>query len=1416
MIVTLLSTLFASISVAATFIAEHVPLVCGTIAISIIFYQMFAYYFIGNNDEEHIKTKRRVSPIREADEENNEIEHPLSTRVNVGVSRAKRAEKKTADWVIDAKKIYRSLMKPGRHSPADETSEHSRSNGRPSLRRRHSATGPMQFARAAKDFIVRGRGARFKRQFSELSRSNLPRPPTEFFEPSDIPEVPNHLKPEIFYILHYLKMLELPTDWSLDPKDISAEKYSAGDYIIRPGDDDDSIIAVLDGSVVVYINHGEGKDLKEYKVRRIDKGDCFFSLLSMLEILLNNENKFRNICVRAGTECRLARYKIRTFRESYMKNPGLWSRPIQIVVTRLLHVTLTTLHQYFGLSGELLKKRVDDRRSGEERNRHPSGSHGSFRHKQKTRQRLNSTEEWNEQQTTARKWMADALRIGDHSEALKLINERTVVMTLSENHIISEQNAEEERLVLVVSGTLVLSQEAVYEDEEANDDEWYSMVHPRELIGGLQLLTSEPSFHTVRTHTAATIAILNKEDFAELLEIRPEVILPVAESVIRRLSPFLRSVDFAIDWVLLDSGQAVYRSGDVSDSLFVVLSGRLRSVEKKMLVEEFGRGDMIGMVEVLQRVPRSTTVLAIRFSQLARIPEGLLNYIKMKFPQVGFRLVHLLGHYYSSSNRRTMVANTGFTDHLSGPIGDPRSHIKNLHTVAVIAASANVPLVPFTCELYNALNASLRVLRLSSKKVAEHLDPSVLEKLQSIEPSDGQADFRLMHWLNVQEDTFPLVIYECDNMATNWTRRCLRQADAILLVANGQQKPMKQSFMEEFLSINPDWVRTNKELILLWDEDTVAPQGTIEWLKGSWFSGHHHIRCPKRMTQWNPSTVTEREVIDYYEENVFWDKVDNNSDFARLARILTGNAVGVVLGGGGARGASHVGILRAIREHGIPIDFIGGTSMGAMIAGLYAESDMDVEQRAKEWFMLMNSLWPKIWDLTYAHSAMFTGAGFNKTVQAAFSDIAIEDLWLSYFCITTDISDSEMRVHRSGPLWAYCRASMSLAGYLPPLCDPVDGHLLLDGGYVNNLPADVMRSLGARVVIAVDVGAASENNLLNYGDSLNGFWVLFKKLNPFGEPVKVLNMEEIQSRLAYVSCVRQLEQVKKAPYCHYLRPPITQYETLDFAKFDEIYEVGYKYGSEKFDELVKKSDLLKNIIGPEVLRSLKLQQSRRELSKLANYDRSLASSFTNLAAQVSKIPKVASKDSSNSGNSSDDENNAAEGWWPRSGQHSPDDLRASYVMDDEVEGYVSEPCSGYRYRAHRSLYVDDDQSSTEEEDVGIRATVPIVVSGMSIALKRRQTCAEIPAVTEQEALTMELRIPQRRRRTLTDFTDELHRMNDILHAGGDFVIETSNAFTYNTTSVKTTRSKEVDVALKTDKATTVDSSNANESKAGPR
>jgi len=375
------------------------------------------------------------------------------------------------------------------------------------------------------------------------------------------------------------------------------------------------------------------------------------------------------------------------------------------------------------------------------------------------------------------------------------------------------------------------------------------------------------------------------------------------------------------------------------------------------------------------------------------------------------------------------------------------------------------------------------------------------------------------------------------------------------------------------------------------------------------------LKAANRMFQWNWKS-NEKEIVNYYEDSVFPNKIDFNSDFSRLGRILTGNAVGLVLGGGGARGAAHVGIIRALKENGIPIDIVGGTSIGSMIGGVFAENPRsDYEKRVSTWFFSMTSLWQKIWDLTYAYTAMFTGAGFNKTLRDLFDEKDIEDMWLPYFCVTTDISTSEMRVHRSGPLWAYVRASMSLAGYLPPLCDPADGHHLLDGGYVNNLPADVMRNMGARCVIAVDVGSVAETDLYNYGDSLSGIWIILNKLNPWAKPIKILDMQEIQSRLAFVSCVRQLELVKKAPYCHYLRPPIDSFQTLEFAKFDLISKLGYDYGFETISELVQHNANVKSVMNPDTLRSITRRRGRhRERAH------SMRNSFTDLAAQISRIP----------------------------------------------------------------------------------------------------------------------------------------------------------------------------------------------------
>ncbi|XP_038960183.1 patatin-like phospholipase domain-containing protein 7 isoform X4 [Rattus norvegicus] len=690
---------------------------------------------------------------------------------------------------------------------------------------------------------------------------------------------------------------------------------------------------------------------------------------------------------------------------------------------------------------------------------------------------------------------------------------------------------------------------------------------------------------------------------------RPDVVLGVAHTVVRRMSSFVRQIDFALDWMEVEAGRAIYRQGDKSDCTYIVLSGRLRSVirkddGKKRLAGEYGRGDLVGVVEMLTHQARATTVHAVRDSELAKLPAGALTSIKRRYPQVVTRLIHLLGEKILGSLQQGSGTGhqLGFnTASSKWDLGNPPG---NLSTVAAMPVSEDVPLTAFALELQHALSAIGPVLLLTSDNIKQRLGSAALDSIH---------EYRLSSWLGQQEDIHRIVLYQADSTLTPWTQRCIRQADCILIVGLGDQEPALGE-LEQMLESTA--VRAQKQLILLHKEEGPAPSRTVEWLNmRSWCSGHLHLCCPRRVF----SKRSLPKLVEMYTR-IFQRPPDRHSDFSRLARILTGNAIALVLGGGGARGCAQVGILRALAECGIPVDIIGGTSIGAFMGALFAEerSYSQIRIRAKQWAEDMTSMVKTILDLTYPITSMFSGTGFNSSISNIFKDRQIEDLWLPYFAITTDITASAMRVHTDGSLWRYVRASMSLSGYMPPLCDPKDGHLLMDGGYINNLPADVARSMGAKVVIAIDVGSRDETDLTNYGDALSGWWLLWKRWNPLATKVKVLNMAEIQTRLAYVCCVRQLEMVKNSDYCEYLRPPIDSYRTLDFGKFDEICEVGYQHGRTVFDIWVRSG----------VLEKMLQDQQGTSKRKDCGVFTCPNSSFTDLAEIVSRIEpaKVAAVD----------------------------------------------------------------------------------------------------------------------------------------------------------------------------------------------
>uniref|UniRef100_A0A673BNZ0 lysophospholipase n=1 Tax=Sphaeramia orbicularis TaxID=375764 RepID=A0A673BNZ0_9TELE len=1070
----------------------------------------------------------------------------------------------------------------------------------------------------------------------------------------------SHLPSEVLYMLKNVRVLghfEKPLFLELCRHMVFIQLHQ-GEALFRPGDTDDSIYVVQDGRLELCIHESDGTDAV---VKEVLPGDSVHSLLSILDIITGYPAPYKTVSARAAAPSTIVRLPAAAFQSVFEKYPETLVRVIQIIMVRLQRVTFLALHNYLGLTTELFNP--ESQAISLVSVAHVLGE--THPHRGIRRLPSHTDDLGSEKADGGQKWLTVEIlcisslcfsvplspqsilkksvtmqhapsAVYHYSDAgsgnvhhnkisaifqaakkdllqdLSLLEGRVNLRQVKAGSVVANQGDQDVSVAFVVSGLLHVYQRMIDREEES----LLFVTHPGEMVGHLAVLTGEPLIFSVRAHRDCTFLSISKAHFYEIMREEPRVVLNVAHTVVKRVSPFVRQIDFALDWMAVEAGRAVYRQGDKSDSTFIVLSGRLRSViakddGKKELAGEYGRGDLIGVVEALTHMNRATTVHAVRDSELAKLPEGALNSIKRRYPQVVTRLIHLLGQKILGNMQQVNgpLAARSLALHTPTSKWDAGNPASNLSTVAILPVSEDVPLTAFTLELQHALSGIGPTLLLTSDIIKQRLGSAAL---------DSVHEYRLSSWLGQQEDIHRIVLYQSDSGLTPWTQRCIRQADCIVIVGLGEQEPTVGE-LERMLEGSA--VRAQKQLVLLHKEDGPPPKGTAEWLNmRSWISRHHHLSCPRRVFS-RRSLPKLRELY----QRVFEKCPDRHSDFSRLARILTGNSIALILGGGGARGCSQVGILRALNEAGIPVDMVGGTSIGSFMGALYAEekSNSRMRVRAREWAMDMTSLFKKVLDLTYPVTSMFSGASFNSGISSVFKDKQIElrliiflegDLWLPYFNITTDITASAMRVHTDGSLWRYVRASMSLSGYLPPLCDPKDGHLLMDGGYINNLPADVARSMGAKVVIAIDVGSRDETDLTNYGDSLNGWWLLWKRFNPLAERVKVLNMAEIQTRLAYVCCVRQLELVKDSEYCEYIRPPIDHYGTLEFGKFDEIAEVGYQHGKTLFD-VWQRSGVVDSMMKDR-------HQEEFHKTKTGHVLTCPNASFTDLAEIVSRIEPV--------------------------------------------------------------------------------------------------------------------------------------------------------------------------------------------------
>lgn len=565
----------------------------------------------------------------------------------------------------------------------------------------------------------------------------------------------------------------------------------------------------------------------------------------------------------------------------------------------------------------------------------------------------------------------------------------------------------------------------------------------------------------------------------------------------------LDSIIPRLDWMLVPGGHVVCRQGDEGDRLYLVASGRLAILRElpngeDVLLSHAGRGESVGEVAVLTGNPRSATVRALRDSVIARLDRAGLAQLLEEHPRIALAFTRRLAGWISPVPK----------------VETSRSCI----AVAVVAAQEGIPLADLTRRLAEALSALGPTLHLTSGEIEGRFGPGSVSDA-------GNAE--MAAWIDGQEASHSFLVYEGDPGPTAWTRRSLRQADRILVLADAGGDPTLGFLARELEHFEG---RSREELVLLHGNPKKRPRGTARWLALRPFDRHHHVR---------PALA---------------------GDFDRLARFLDGKAVGLVLGGGGARGFAHIGVIRALLEAGIPIDRVGGTSMGAIMAALHARGfDWKDMVRLNRWGWVKYKP-HKLYTLPMI--ALVSSRKAERMLDMMFGDDLIEDLWLSFFCVSTNLTRAEVNVHRRGDLERAIGTSCRLPGVVAPMVE--NGDLLVDGGVLDNLPTGVMRHLGEGPIIAVDVSATVDLRCdPSYRDAPSPWQLLLGRWRRMARPFP--NILQIIHRSAVLASDIYAKQAKSEVEL-YLDLPMDAYDMFNVDVLDEIVDFGYRYTKEQLEK----------------------------------------------------------------------------------------------------------------------------------------------------------------------------------------------------------------------------------------------------------
>ena len=566
----------------------------------------------------------------------------------------------------------------------------------------------------------------------------------------------------------------------------------------------------------------------------------------------------------------------------------------------------------------------------------------------------------------------------------------------------------------------------------------------------------------------------------------------------------------AVEWRQVPGGEAVFREGDRADSTVFVINGGLRASRtdargQLLLYNQVHPGQSIGELGMILQQPRFQDVTAVRDSTLALLHREAYEALLIRYPvelnRVFLKAVH------DKLRHGNEVQDHGLTQ-----------------TVAIVPLDAQAGTATLAAMLVAALSAQ-------AAKRGESVGHLTEQPLTGQTLLNGVAiDVRSV----LLEDHHEVLVFEARALDTAWLRYAVRQADQIVFVA-ASGKPPEPRELERQIALEPGYALKRKHLVVMHDRERQEPESPRAWAVG---------RDLERIYPLREGLVADAE---------------------HLARYLTGTAVGLVLGGGGARGFAHLGVLRALNESNIPVDLIGGNSMGALIGAQLAcgHSLADILTQTQKF--AAGGERP-----TLPLVSLVTGKRVERDLKKLFGARLIEQLWRPYFAAACNLSRGCTTVQDEGPLWRAVLASNSPAGLFPPVVH--DGDLLVDGAILENVPVLPMRMRlgtplerrrGNGTIIAIDVDMPNylraDPKLLRIGPMST-----LKKRLMKSAPASP-SIAEILYSAGHVGSLNQRPRtIAQADL--YLEPPVGDFPLMAYARGADIAEVGYRYAMEKISQ----------------------------------------------------------------------------------------------------------------------------------------------------------------------------------------------------------------------------------------------------------